>query len=97
MNYKIVIEPRAIVDIQDAVDYYDFKKEGLGLQFYSALVDAIKYLESNPHYQIRYKDYHALPLRKFPYIVLFYIDENDKEVYIMSVFNTFLNPLKYPK
>ncbi len=26
MNYKIVIESRAFLDIQDAVDFYDSKK-----------------------------------------------------------------------
>lgn len=97
MNYKIVIEPRAIFDIQDAVEYYDFKKDGLGLQFYDELHNTIKYLKLNPYYQVRYKDYHGLPLRRFPYIILYYIDENSKIVYVMSVFNTFLNPVKYPK
>lgn len=30
MIYKIVIEPRAILDIQNAIDYYDSKQIGLG-------------------------------------------------------------------
>jgi Na+-driven multidrug efflux pump len=30
MSYKIVIEPRAIVDIQEAVEFYESKREDLG-------------------------------------------------------------------
>lgn len=30
MIYKAIIEPRAIFDIQEAIDYYDFKQIGLG-------------------------------------------------------------------
>ena len=97
MNYKVVIEPRAILDIQDAVDYYDSKKEGLGFEFYAILEVHFKILVTNPTFQIKYKDYHGLPIQKYPFILLYYIDENVKTVYVLSVFNTFLNPDKYPK
>lgn len=97
MSYKVVIEPRAILDIQDAVDYYNFKSNGLGIRFYETLEDHFKILAHNPSFQIRYKDYHGLPISKFPFILLYFIDENSKTVYVVSVFNTFLNPIKYPK
>lgn len=97
MNYKIVIEPRAIIDIQDAVNYYDFKKVGLGEYFYNALEEHIEILSKSPLFQIRYKDYHGLPIKKFPFIIFYFTDEEKKIVYIISVFNTFLNPNKYPK
>ena len=34
MSYKIVIEPRAIVDIQEAVEFYESKREDLGNYFF---------------------------------------------------------------
>lgn len=97
MKFKIVIEPRAIIDIQDAVDYYDSCQEGLGEYFYDTLEEHIDSLTKNPHYQIKYKDYHSLPIKKFPFILLFYIDEVAKAVFILSIFNTSMNPIKYPK
>jgi toxin ParE1/3/4 len=30
MIFKIVIEPRALLDIQDGIDYYESKQSGLG-------------------------------------------------------------------
>jgi len=97
MNYKIVIEPRALLDIQDAVDYYDYKQIGLGEYFYTTLEEHIEVLKINPLFQVRYKDYHGYPINKFPFIIFYFVDEKIKTVYIISVFNTFLNPNKYPK
>jgi hypothetical protein len=97
MSYKIVIEPRAIIDIQAAVDYYDFKQIGLGEYFYTTLEEHIDVLKINPLFQVRYKDYHGLPIKKFPFIIFYFVDEEKKIVYIISIFNTFLNPNKYPK
>lgn len=54
MSFKIVIEPGAIFDIQEAVDYYDFKQIGLGEYFIQALQEHIEILRKNPFFQIRY-------------------------------------------
>jgi toxin ParE1/3/4 len=97
MIYKVVIEPRAILDIQDAIDYYDSKQNGLGSYFYQVVEEHIETLTKSPFFQIKYKDYHGFPIRKFFFILLYYIDEQLKTIYIMSVFNTSFNPVKYPK
>jgi hypothetical protein len=97
MSFKIVIEPRAIFDIQEAVDYYDFKQIGLGEYFIQAFEEHIEILRKNPFFQIRYKDYYGLPIKKFPFIIFYFTDEEVKIVYVVSVFNTSLNPKKYPK
>jgi len=97
MSFKIVIEPRAIFDIQEAVDYYDFKQIGLGEYFFQALEEHIEVVRNNPFFQIRYKDYYGLPIKKFPFIIFYFVQEEEKIVYVVSVFNTSLNPKKYPK
>lgn len=97
MIYKVVIDPRAILDIQDAIYYYDSKQNGLVEYFYQIVEEHIGTLAKNPFFQIRYKDYHGFPIRKFPFIILYYIDVKLETIYIMSVFNTNLNPVKYPK
>ena len=97
MIYKVVIEPRAILDMQDAIDYYESKQIGLGEYFYQMVEEHIETLSKSPYFQIRFKDYLGFPIRKFPFILLYYIDEKLKTIFIMSVFNTHLNPVKYPK
>ncbi len=97
MIYKVVIEPRAIIDIQEAIDYYESKQIGLGDYFYQIVDEHIGTLKKSTFFQIRYKDYHGFPIPKFPFIILYYIDEENTTIYILSVFNTSLNPTKYPK
>lgn len=97
MIYKVEIEPRAILDIQDAIDYYDSKQNGLGELFYKVVDQHIVTLTKSPFFQIRYKDYHGFPIRKFPFIIFYFIDEKLNTIFIVSVFNTSLNPIKYPK
>ena len=94
MRFNIIIEKRAVQEIQDAVNYYEFKLKGLGEKFTTHLNSQINELKKNPFYQVRYKDYRALPLKKFPYTIVFYLSEN--KIYIISVFNTYQNPTKLP-
>lgn len=97
MKFRVVIEPRALADIQEAIDYYDEQQIGLGKKFNSAVERHIKYLYKNPFFRIAYKDYRILPINKFPFILFFYIDETKNTVYIISVFNTYQDTNKYPK
>ncbi|PIF33656.1 ParE-like toxin of type II ParDE toxin-antitoxin system [Flavobacterium sp. 9] len=97
MIFEVVIEPRALLDIQDAIGYYESKKNGLGEYFYQVIEHHIETLTKNPFFQIRYKDYHGIHTKKFPFIIFYFIDEKLKTIYILSVFNTSLDSSKYPK
>lgn len=66
MKFHVVVEPRAVEDIQDAIDYYDSRQIGLGEQFYETLNEHINSLETNPYYQLKYKDYNGCQLKNFP-------------------------------
>jgi hypothetical protein len=92
MAFTTVLDPRAIDDIQKAIDYYDNKHPGLGEQFESVLNQHIIQLEQHPYFQARYDNVHCLPLKKYPYMIHFTIDENKKELTILAVFNTYRNP-----
>jgi toxin ParE1/3/4 len=96
MPFKVVIEPRALEDAQKAIDYYDNKQAGLGEKFHSALTKHLESIEKNPFFQLRYKDYRGLPIKNYPFIIFFYINEKVDTVYVIGIFNTYQNPNKYP-
>jgi toxin ParE1/3/4 len=96
MIFEVVIEPRALADIQDAIDYYESKQIGLGEYFYQVIDEHLDTISRNPFFEIRYKDYRDIPTKKFPFIIFYFLDEEIKKVFILSVFNTSLNPSKYP-
>ena len=97
MSFAVVIEKRALKDAQKAIDYYDEQLIGLGEKFNITINKHISTLANNPFYQLRYKDYRALPIKKFPYLILFYIDETYDTIYIVAVFHTKQNTNKLPK
>ena len=95
MKFTLELDPRAINDIQEAIDYYDEQLIGLGEKFESHLNKYIKALAKNPFYQIRYDNVRCLPLDKFPFMIHFTVDEESKAVYIHSIINTSKDPKVY--
>lgn len=96
MAFEIFQYPEADEDILEAINYYIEISNSAASNFEKQLSKAYDQLERNPFFQIRYDDVRVLPLKKFPYIILFHIDEIKKFVYVISVFCTHQNPEKYP-
>lgn len=92
MAFTTVLDPRSIQDIQQAIDYYDEQLPGLGEQFEDFVNECLAQLEQNPFFQVRYDDMHCLPLKKYPYMIHFSIDENKQLITVMAVFNTARDP-----
>ncbi len=97
--FKIVVEPEAIKDIDNACSYFSslpIDTVNLNNNFLDDIQLAFKILKINPFYQVKTKNYRAFPLRKFPYILFFKIDEEKKIITILALFNTNQNINKYP-
>jgi plasmid stabilization system protein ParE len=65
--------------------------------FIADLQNAYQALAINPFFQIRTKNFRALPLRNFPFLVFFAVDENSRTVSIVDIFNTHQDTTKYPQ
>lgn len=96
MAFEIFQYPEADEDILEALNYYKEISSSAASNFQKQLSKAYDQLERNPFFQIRYDDVRVLPLKKFPYIILFHIDEIKKCIYVISVFCTHQNSEKYP-
>ena len=96
MGYNLVILNRAQEEIDQAYEYYSEISYSVMKSFDEQLELAYQSLEINPFFQFRYKNLRAIPFKSFPYILFFMIDEEEKLVYIYSVFNTNQDPQKYP-
>jgi toxin ParE1/3/4 len=94
-QFLILLEPDAMDDIQSAIDFYDQKQVGLGKQFEQELNDYFSSLVKAPFFTIRYDDVHCLPLKKFPFMIHYTIDEIERKLIIRAVFHTSLSPEKW--
>lgn len=91
MNYILEIKEEAVLDIQNAFDYYEENKIGLGERFLDTLQIYIKRIQKYPlQYQIKRKPYREAFIKKFPYLIIYELFED--KVIVYAVFNTFLDP-----
>lgn len=94
MAYNIALDPAAILDLQKAIDYYDEQQPGLGKKFENVVAKHFAALTKNPFYQMRYNSVHCLPIKKYPFMIHFAIDEVNMVVRISAVLHTSLDPKK---
>ena len=92
MTFDVIINKKAIADIQKTTKYYNKQRDGLGGDFKSAIDEFIGVLEINPNFKIRYDKIRCLPVKTFPYMIHFSIFENKKLVKVHAVLHTSRNP-----
>lgn len=88
MVFTIKIEPEAELDIQEGISWYNKQQSGLGRKFHTSIKAHLEKLKTNPFYQIRYDKVHCLPLKKYPYMIHFTIDEKNQRLIVHAIFNT---------
>jgi toxin ParE1/3/4 len=88
MGFKVRIGPEAYLDIQQGIDWYNQQGENLGYKFYEEVETALKLVQRNPYFQVRYGCVRCIHLKKFPYMVHFTIDESDQTISIQSILHT---------
>jgi hypothetical protein len=93
-SFNLKIQPEALEDIQEAIYYYNSQQKELGNRFYNEVEKPLELLKRNPFFQIRYDDVRCLPIKRFPFMIHFFITENNKIVIIYAVINTHKNPAK---
>lgn len=92
-KYKVKIDAEAVVDINEITSWYNDRQTGLGERFQKTVVHQINSLNKDPQiYAIRYKEIRCVRLKKFPYMLHFFINENTKTVEVLAVISTDRNP-----
>ncbi len=92
MTFKIKTEPEAKQDIQEGIDWYNEKQKGLGRKFHSQIKASIKHIKTNPFFMVRYNGIRCLPVKKYPYMIHFTVNEDLQIITIRAVFNTSKDP-----
>lgn len=92
MDFNLLIDFRAHYDIDEAMEYYMSKDPMVARKLYSRIQDAYLALESNPFFEVRYLEYRCLPVKDFPYMFHFSVDEHHALVRIHAFINTHKSP-----
>ncbi|MDX2191644.1 MAG: type II toxin-antitoxin system RelE/ParE family toxin [Bacteroidota bacterium] len=100
MPYKIL--PFAEIDLQESVDWYALRQPGLEADLLTDTRKTIQFINQNPYaYQVKYKrkglQIRKAPANRFPFVVVYFIDENVQCIIIIAIWHTSRNPKKIKK
>src|SRR5262249_21676495 len=91
MSRPIRLLPEAKAEFDDAADWYEQQRSGLGVDFVARVGAVTQRIAANPRMHAKvYKDVRKAVVPKFPYVVLY--REEATEVIVISVFHTSRNP-----
>ena len=86
MNYRLVVNPRAARDAEEAAEWYEKQSKELGKEFINALDAALKSILDNPNkYALLRKNFRRVIVNRFPFGI-FYLIENDTLV-VLSIWH----------
>ena len=67
------------------------------MKFIAEIEEIYRTLSRNPYFRIYYKNFRAVVIKGFPYILFYVITEDKQNITIYSCFHTSKSPRKYPK
>lgn len=98
MGFKLILLPRALKEIDDALIWYENRQHGLGEKLMFEVEEEFQRISNNPMlFPISHEgktNYRKAVLPKFPYIVIFSV--STETILVHSFFHTHLNPNKKP-
>jgi plasmid stabilization system protein ParE len=87
MAFKVSFLPEAQQDYDEAIEWYEKQKPGLGFRLYLEIEETMQHVSDNPtHYTFLVDRYRDVALKTFPYRIVFTIQET--EVIVFAIFHT---------
>jgi plasmid stabilization system protein ParE len=99
MSYGIRYQTRATAEYERAYKWYIDRSVLAAINFSSAVNDQIEIIAKNPErFRKTHKEFREVLLKKYPYCIIYLINETDRMVVIASIFHQKRNPkTKYRK
>ena len=91
VTLPIVLREEAEIEFDEAFDWYESKREGLGREFVLEVQKAFDQLAINPGLQPKsFREIRKKVIRRFPYCIFFILHEDRLEV--LAIFHTSRDP-----
>ena len=97
-KYSVVLHPKSEKEYLDSVEWYEQALIGLGKDFTEEVGVVIEQIKQNPFlFQKRKLNFREGVVKRFPYVIIYKIDEKQQIVNVLSVFHTSRHPKKKTK
>ncbi|MDQ6761703.1 MAG: type II toxin-antitoxin system RelE/ParE family toxin [Bacteroidota bacterium] len=91
MKFDLILQSEAIAELQEAFEWYEKQKQGLGFLLLEEVENCFEKLSLNPQYYTYInKKYRRIKVKKFPYLIVYEIEKS--AVFINSFFHEKRNP-----
>ena len=95
MKYKYIYDPIAFIEYKDAISWYALRNLKVAENFVSEVTQKIGLICVHPlRYRNSYKDFREIVLKKYPFNLVYFVDEKNKTIIITSVYHQKRNPNK---
>jgi len=93
MNLSYRFDPRAGVEYLEAISWYGEHSDVAVANFKKAVFDKIESILSSPRqYRIGRRSFREAIVHKFPYSIIYFIEEEIPQIVITSIFHHSRNP-----
>lgn len=92
-GFKLIIDPLADKEFHNSIDWYEENLPDLGVEFTNEVTRVLEFIEQNPYtFQLKKSKFREAPVKTFPFLIIYKIIPEKKEIHILSIFHTSRNP-----
>ncbi len=93
MSYKLTFRKRALKEYNESFDWYGERSIQAGESFDIEVKVTLSKIEKQPDFfRKAHKNFREAKTAKFPYSIIYFINEKEKEIVITSIFHQKRNP-----
>jgi plasmid stabilization system protein ParE len=95
MSYKITFRKKVVKEYLHAIAWYKERSPSAAENFVRLFQQRLDEIEMQPDYfRNSYKHFHETKIRRYPYNVVYFIDESKKIIVVTTLFHQKRNPRK---
>lgn len=95
MVHTYIFEPRAMLEYEEAILWYHQRSKQASINFELAVSEKISEICLHPkRYRNTKKHFRETKLKKYPFSIIYFIDEQLSIIVITSIFHSHRNPHK---
>ncbi len=96
MQYNVVVKQEAELDLDEAINWYENQRDGLGIDFLLHFEESLIFVRNNPYSSPKVLlEYRKIRLNKFPYLIYYTVNEQKRNIDVYAVLHTSRNPLLF--
>lgn len=99
MSYKLLYTPIALIDYKASANWYMVRSSKAAENFVTEIKNCTRAICNNPlQFKSRYKNFRETSLKKYPFYIIYFVDEVNKAVIVTAIYHHKRNPRhKYKK